>query len=117
MARSGSARASTALFALAACAAFGLAIRDTALGRASGLEPELAGDPAPPLDSGTSVELARDGVPSAASLAAAELAEAEAAEAAAALAAFERAALRVEGGCEPRIERQDPTGGTARRSE
>jgi hypothetical protein len=78
-------RASTAVFALAACAAFGLAIRDTAAGRA----PWLAAEPAPQAAADAPVVVERDGVPSAAELAAAEL---EAAEAEAALAAFDDAA-------------------------
>ena len=78
-------RASTAVFALAACAAFGLAIRDTAAGRA----PWIAREPAPPAATDAPVAAWRDGVPSAAELALAEL---EAAEAEAALAAFDDAA-------------------------
>lgn len=78
-------RMSTAVFALAACAAFSLAIRDTAAGRA----PWIVVDPAPPAATDAPVVVQRDGVPSAAELALAEL---EAAEAEAALAAFADAA-------------------------
>ncbi len=85
-------RASTAVFALAACAAFGLAIRDTAGGGAPGIEAAFAtgDDLAPRPDSGASGAPGRDGVPSAAELAAADAAEAE--EAAEAIAAFAGAA-------------------------
>ena len=83
-------RASTAVFALAACAAFGLALRDTLGDRRREAAP--AGDPAPLLDSEAPAAIERDGAPSAAELAEAAEVEVDLAEVAEAEAAFASAA-------------------------